>query len=60
MIIKKQDAIEIGLSEPIASIQLFILEEFERIEKLIPQRVRKNEPLEKLNLIFQSTLLENW
>jgi len=59
LIAKKQDVAELGFSEPIASIQLFIQEEFERISNLNLQKSSKQEaPVEKLNQLFRSILQE--
>lgn len=60
LIDKKQDISNMRLYEPVASIQLFIKEEFERLEGLSFAKLKKpEEPIEKLNQLFRLILEEN-
>lgn len=60
LIDKKQDISNMRLSEPVASIQLFIKEEFERLDGLSFGKFKKpEEPIEKLNQLFRLILEEN-
>lgn len=57
---KKQEFADLGLSEPMPSLQLFIKEEFERLEGLNFAKFNKpEEPIEKLNIFFRTLLQEN-
>ena len=58
LLVKKRDLPEMGFSEPIASINLFIEIELERLESVNPQRAVKSEPLPLLNALFHTTLRE--
>jgi uncharacterized protein len=55
---KKMAAPEMGLSEPIASINAFIEQELERLEAIVPQRDGKSERVSGLTDIFRATLRE--
>ena len=55
---KKMAAPEMGLSEPIASINAFIEQELERLEAIVPQRDGKSDRSSGLTDIFQATLRE--
>jgi len=54
----KRQTPELGLAEPVASINAFIEEELERLEAVNPQRSQRAEPLPKLNALFHATLGE--
>jgi predicted nucleotidyltransferase len=58
LLAKKREAPEMGLAQPIASINAFIEKELERLESLKPERVQKPEPLASLNELFHATLCE--
>ncbi|MFH1028312.1 MAG: nucleotidyltransferase domain-containing protein [Pseudomonadota bacterium] len=55
---KKRATPEMGLSEPISSINSFIIAELERLETLNPQRSVKSTPLPQLNALFHAILAE--
>lgn len=55
---KKRGAPELGLSEPVASINAFINEELERLEALLPERSQRQTSLPALNDLFHATLRE--
>ncbi|MES2316081.1 MAG: nucleotidyltransferase domain-containing protein [Pseudomonadota bacterium] len=55
---RKKDAPELGLSDPIASINAFVERELERLESIVPQRDGKAERVNLLTDVFQSTLRE--
>jgi hypothetical protein len=54
----KRETPELGLAEPVVSINAFIEEELERLEAVNPQRRERREPLLKLNALFHATLSE--
>ena len=56
---KKRDAPEMGLAEPVASIDTFIREELERLESSLPEKSQRQESLPLLNELFHTTLREN-
>jgi uncharacterized protein len=58
LLVKKRGAPEMGLAEPIASINTFIEKELERLESFNPERTKRSEPLAKLNELFHATLCE--
>lgn len=58
LLTKKRDVPELGLSNPIESINQFITEEFGRLEILKPVRSRRQEPIPKLNELFNTVLQE--
>lgn len=55
---KKRGVPELGLSEPIESINDFIQAEFDRLAIIKPQRLKRLEPLPKLNELFSTILNE--
>jgi len=58
LLAKKRATPEMGLSEPISSINSFINVELERLETLNPQRSVKSTPLPQLNALFHAILAE--
>jgi uncharacterized protein len=59
LLARKQIAPEMGLSQPVAIINSFIEDELNRLDTMNPQRSEKQEPLSKLNALFQSVLRES-
>lgn len=58
LLVKKHESPEMGLSKPIASINLFVEEELSRLESVSPQRTQRPGSLAELNDLFHSTLRE--
>jgi predicted nucleotidyltransferase len=58
LLLSKRDAQEMGLSDPIASINAFIEEELARLESVNPQRKARADVLAGLNALFHATLAE--
>jgi uncharacterized protein len=59
LLVRKQIAPEMGLSQPVAIINSFIEDELNRLDTMNPQRREKQEPLSKLNALFHSVLRES-
>jgi len=59
LLAKKRATPEMGLSDPISSINSFINVELERLETLNPQRSVKSTPLPQLNALFHAILAES-
>ncbi len=55
---KKRNVPDLGLSEPIENINNFIEAEFNRLAIAKPQRLKRLEPLSKLNELFAAILNE--
>ena len=55
---KKREAPEMGLSTPVAPINLFIEEELHRLDTIVPQKTGKESPLPALNSLFHAILRE--
>lgn len=55
---KKREALELGLSNPVATINAFIEEELERLETVNPQKVLRTEVMPALNQLFHACLSE--
>jgi uncharacterized protein len=55
---KKKGAPEMGLADPVPSIDAFIVSELERLESIKPQRSERSEPLTRLNALFHEVLDE--
>jgi predicted nucleotidyltransferase len=55
---QKSTSQKLGLSNPVASINAFIVSELERLESIVPIRGHKLEPLCQLNALFHATLRE--
>jgi predicted nucleotidyltransferase len=55
---RKKAAPEMGLSQPISSINAFIEQELERLESITPQRDGSSERVSMLTEVFRSTLGE--
>lgn len=60
LLAQKRLAPELGLSEPVASINRFIEAELARLEVIDPQRTQKPEVIARLNALFQATLRERY
>lgn len=60
LLARKRMAPELGLSEPVASINRFIEAELARLEIINPQRTQKAEVIERLNALFHATLDERY
>lgn len=58
LLAKKRESPEMGLSEPIASINSFVEEELDRLESISPRHTQRSEPLPGLNELFHATLRE--
>jgi predicted nucleotidyltransferase len=58
LLAKKRAAPEMGLAEPIPSIDAFINVELERLETVNPQRSVNSTPLPQLNALFHAILAE--
>jgi len=58
LLVKKHESPEMGLSKPIASINLFVEEELNRLESISPQHTQRPGPLPELNDLFHLTLRE--
>ena len=56
---RKKAAPEMGLSEPIASINAFVVQELDRLDAMVPQREAKAERVSLLTNVFRSTLRES-
>jgi len=54
----KRDAPEMGLSDPIASINRFVEDELERLETIAPEHGARPSPLPQLNALFHAVLQE--
>jgi hypothetical protein len=55
---QKSTSQKLGLSNPVASINAFIMSELERLESIVPIRGQKPEALCQLNALFHATLRE--
>lgn len=55
---RKRDAPEMGLAEPVASIDTFIGEELKRLESSLPEKSQRQASLPLLNDLFHATLRE--
>ncbi|MES2014975.1 MAG: nucleotidyltransferase domain-containing protein [Pseudomonadota bacterium] len=58
LLARKKAAPEMGLSDPIATINAFIERELERLESIAPQRDAKQERVGMLTDVFRATLSE--
>jgi uncharacterized protein len=58
LLVKKRAAPEMGLAEPVPSINAFIEKELQRLESFKSQRVKRPEVLPELNELFHATLCE--
>ncbi len=59
LLLRKKAAPEMGLSDPITSINAFVERELARLESIAPQRDAKPERVGLLTEVFQSTLRES-
>ncbi|MDB5869275.1 MAG: nucleotidyltransferase protein [Polaromonas sp.] len=60
LLARKRMAPELGLAEPVASVNQFIEAELARLEAINPQRTQKSEPVPRLNALFRATLAERY
>jgi uncharacterized protein len=58
LLVKKRAAPEMGLAEPVVSINAFIERELARLESFKSRRIKKPEALPGLNELFHATLCE--
>ena len=58
LLFKKQNAPELGLAEPVTSINDFIQKELDRLEIINSQHTQRSHPLEQLNALFKATVHE--
>lgn len=55
---QKRESPEMGLSEPVPSLNVFIEEELNRLERTSPQRPTKSDVICRLNELLHATLHE--
>lgn len=55
---KKRESPEMGVSEPVPSLNVFIEEELNRLESMSPERSTKSDVISRLNELLHATLRE--